>query len=258
MANKLLKFVFLFLLSSVIVGCGIKKPPQPLPEPSFEVKRIGKVVYIIPLQKGISAEGFLKKGDFLIRIDGRSFCFNVRHPLGKKKEACVPPAGGEKPSVALELAEDRVILNLRGYGSYRIYPVQEDGFLIPREIKEIKGTKAVLDRRFKDYKVAITGVMPGRESSPLVIEVLSRDPPVPEPPRDLQLVRRGQKIYLYWWHGEENLTFMVLRNGELLTKEPIRTNAFSDKAPQEETLYEVIAINRFNVKSPPARIIYKP
>lgn len=258
MAIRLLSFLLFTTVPLFFTGCGIKKPPSPLPEPRYSVKRIGDVTYVLPRKEGVSAQGFIKKGNYLMRIDGRSFCFRVRHKLGKKRKECVPPAGGEPPEVITEVSEDSVILHLDGYGAYRIYPLDDEGFVVPKPIMEVKDKRASIERKFSDYRVAITGVINGSESFPRIIEVIAREPPVPEPPTDPRIVSKKGRIYIYWWHGDEDVSFEVLMDGSLLTPTPIRENVFSLPDPGREVTFEIRAVNKYGRKSEPVKVNYKP
>ncbi len=251
----ILKRCFIFLNLTLFLSCGVKSDVKPLPEPEYEVLRIGEMVYLIPKNREVMPEGFRKEDGFFLRRERKKFCFEVKHVEGKSELACVGRAVEEKPSVELRLTREEAVLLFKDPGRYRIYPFR--GELIPRRISEVKGDRAVLKRGYKPYKVAVTKVINGSESPPVIVEIAPREPPKPSRPEGLKLVVRGGKLYLYWW-SEEDVRFLVYKNGELVTPEPTVQNVFVDDLPREKTTYEIRAVNEFGVKSEPVRIIYKP
>lgn len=253
-----LKFAFFLLILTISYGCGIKKEPVPIPKPSYEIKRIGEKVYLIPDKDVVKAEGFVKKGKYFIRIDSKAFCFRVYHRLGRSQRSCVDEAFRDLPRIVREISEDELALKLFGFDHYRIYRVSEEGQLIPDSFMEIKKQTTFLNRRFSDYVVAVTGVRGSVESDPVFIKVPSKEPPTPVPPQEVKTVLKGQKIVLYWTHTDEDVVFEVYRNGVLLTPRPIRVTVFSERAPDKPAVYEIVAVNRFGKKSLPARIFYRP
>ncbi len=251
-------FGFLFLIFSLLIGCGIKKSPVPLPYPEFTVKRIGDRIYLIPKTGDIKPEGFVKKGDLFVRIDSSPFCFKVTHRLGRSVMRCVEGARGEPPSVSITDLGEEVGINLGGYRLFRFYSVSGGDITLPHFLEAGEG-EVRLKKSLKSMKVAITGVLGSVESEPAYIEIPAKEVPSPAPPEDLRLIVRGGILYLYWWHREENIRgFIIRKNGMTITGRPIRSYVFSEPAPEEETTYEVIAINRFGKESEPARITYKP
>lgn len=258
MARRCLKNPFFFLIFLISFGCGIKKDPVPLPKPDFEIKRIGEKVYLIPGKDVVKAEGFLRKGRYFFRIDSKAFCFKVYHRLGRSVRACVDEALRDSPEITQEITEEGLKLNLSGFVRYRIYSVASGGELIPERSKEVRKQSVFLPRRFKDYEIAVTGVLGSVESDPVYIRIPSREPPTPIPPEDVRIIKKEGKVVLYWSHPEDEVLFEVYRNGALLTPSPIRVMVFSEDDPGKPTVYEIVAVNRFGKKSLPARVFYRP
>ena len=252
------RFGLLILIFMYILGCGIKKYPVPPPYPEFTIKRIGDKVYLIPETKGIKPEGFVKKGDMFVRIESDPFCFKVTHELGRSVMRCVEGAKGEPPYArVMDLGEEAGI-QLSGYRSFRFYRVSGGDIILPHFL-ETEGGEVRLKKSIKGMRVAITGVLSGVESEPAYVEIPAKEIPPPQPPEDLRLMVRGSTLYLYWWHRDEDiLGFIIRKNGMTLTDKPIRSYVFSEPAPEKETTYEVIAVNRFGKESQPARITYRP
>ena len=253
-----LKILFSHLILLISFGCGIKKDPVPLPKPDFEVKRIGEKVYLIPDKDVVKAEGFIRKGKYFFRIDSKAFCFRVYHRLGRSARACVEEAPGESLKIFQEITEDGLIINLSGFERYRIYKVSDKGELIPESSREVRKQSVLLERRYNDYEVAITGVTGSVESEPVFIKVPSKEPPTPSPPQEVKIIKKEGKVVLYWSHPEEDVLFEVYRDGALRTPSPIRVTVFAEEDPGEPAVYEIVAVNRFGKKSLPARVFYRP
>jgi len=256
MGSLRLKVLLLLSVALLTLSCGIKRPPKPLSPPEYEVRRIGSKVYLIPKTKDIVAEGFVSKNGFFLREDPNSFCFGVRSSQGKEVRSCVGEAKVERPSFEVRVGEEDVEVLLEE-GTYRLYPYRE-GELVPEQQGEVRGGRVELRREFRERKVWITKVIGDVESEPALITVPPIQPPQPKPPEDLIYMVRGEKIYLYWWTGEENVRSLVYKNGKLLTQEPILRNYFVDDLPREETLYEIVLVNEMGGRSEPGKIIYRP
>lgn len=250
-----LKTALLLLKIAIILGCGIKKSPKPLPLPNYEVKRIGSKVYVIAPVSEVEVKGFEVVNGFFVKEHPDRFCFRIRRLGGREVFHCVNRAKEGKPSVKVSFEGKKATLMFEEEGTYRIYPVKEH--LIPKKVKEFKGRVLVMERTFENRTYAVTKVEGSVESEPAVVNIPPLQPPRPEPPEDVSLVVREGRLYLYWWGGEDN-RYLVYRNGRLLTQEPIIRNVFVDDVPQTETVYEVVSVNKFGVRSEPARIIYKP
>jgi hypothetical protein len=254
MGFLLLFLGFIALIFMFSGGCGIKKPPKPPPYPEFQVKRIGDLVYVITADENVVVEGFEKGRGFWFTRREEKFCFKVSHRRGKTVLRCVGASPRGRPRVQVDLREDRVLIRAKGFGLYRIYPVGET--LIPVQVAEFRDT-LILKRERRTRRFGITGVLRNAETEPVLVEVPPLEPPAPEPPEDLSYTVRGNRIILFW-RGGEGLRYLVYRNGSLVTREPIRANVFVDRLPTSETVYEVVAINRFGKRSEPAVILYRP
>ncbi len=251
------KILFLLLKFGLILSCGIKKPPKPLPPPEYELKRIGSKVYLIPKIKGLKAEGFVPIDGFLVRDDPSRFCFKVSSPKGREVLSCVEEAGAGRPSLEVEVKNDRVEIIAKEVGTYRLYPYR-DGKLIPKPLAEVRGRKMEIERGLKPKIVGVTKVMGRVESEPTIVEIPPVEPLRPAPPEDVRYVVRGDKLFLYWWGPDDEVRFLVYRNGKLLTPEPIVSNYYVDELPKRETVYEIVSVNSAGAKSEPARIVYRP
>lgn len=255
MKRRKFKISLVILNTFILLSCGIKTDVEPLPKPKYKVLRVGDWVYIIPEDKKVIPEGFRKEGNFFVRKERGRFCFRVRHVEGKEETRCVREASSEKPRARLKVEGDKLKVLMEEEGIYRVYPYRDP--LIPSPIEETESGLIILSRKYKPYKVAITKVVDGIESDPIIVEVPALKPPAPPPPKGVKILKKAGKIYIYWW-AEENMKYMVYRNGEPLTKEPTHATIVSDDIPKQETTYEVVAINEFGVKSKPTRITYKP
>ena len=255
MKRRKFKISLVVLNAFTLLSCGIKTDVEPLPKPKYRVLRVGELVYIIPEDKNVIPEGFRKEGNFFVKKERGRFCFRVRHVEGKEETRCVREASSDKPEARVEVEGDHLKLSLEEEGKYRVYPYRDR--LIPQPIEEVEGDLITLKRKYEPYKVAITKVENGIESAPIVVDVPALKPPTPTPPKGVKILKKAGKIYIYWW-AEENMKYMVYKNGMPLTKEPTQATIVSDEIPAQETTYEVIAINEFGVRSKPARIIYKP
>jgi len=256
MGDWLLRFLFLFLNFCFIYACGIKRDPKPLPLPEFSLRRIGTYVYLIPKGKGVHAEGFFGERDFMFRLEKRNFCFRVWREKGRERNVCVEGAYTYRPKAELLLEKDRLIVRLSRSDRYRIYPYTDR--LIPKPIEEFVGSEVSLPREYSSKRYAITEVKGSVESEPLIVEVPAKIPPKPPKPEGVSYVKRGEKIYIYWFMQKDVKGYIVYRNGKLLTPEPILRNVFIDKEPEELTRYEIVSVNEFGVRSDPAVLIYKP
>ncbi|GAB6066525.1 hypothetical protein JCM9492_16200 [Aquifex pyrophilus] len=246
-----------FLLSLLLIlSCGIKSSPKPLPEPIFTLKRIGDYVYVIG--EDIEVKGFKKHKNFWYKKEERAFCFYVKHVKGKEKKACVPEAGRIKPRISYEEKEEKVIIRAEEKGIYNVYPY-EGNLLIPFPLKTFEDS-AELQKKYGDYEVGITKVINDVESQPVRLKIKRKPYPVPEPPYSAGYVISDGELILYWFHRDfENLKgFYVYKNGKKLNKEPIKRNVYVDRMPEERTIYKITAVNNFGVESEPVTVEVLP
>lgn len=255
MVCNLLKLTALCLIIFKLFSCGIKRDPKPPPLPDFELYRIGSYLYLVPLKGEILVEGFQRKDFYFVREEPGRLCFTVRRKGGREVLRCVEEAVRETPRVEIRIEPERVLILPREEGRFRLYPYREE--LIPKPVAEF-GEKAELRREFRERIYALTRVIGPVESAPLLVRVPPREPPAPPKPEHLRITVRDSKLYLYWWVEGEVEGFLVFRNEQLLTEEPIRSNVFVDDLPEGEVVYRVISINRFGKKSQPAEIRYRP
>ena len=250
------KILLIILKIGLILSCGIKKPPKPVLPPKYELKRIGSKVFLIPKTKALKAEGFVPVNGLLLKEDPSRFCFKVSGPQGKEVLSCVEEAVKVRPKAEAKVVEDKVEVLMADKGTYRVY-AYKGGELVPKPVMEFSGNRIELKRDYKEKIFGITKVIGKVESEPVVVKIPPLEPPEPEPPEDLRYIVRGGKLYIYW-SGGDDLSFLVYRNGKLLTSEPIVRNYFVDKLPEAETVYEVVSVNRLGGKSKPVRIVYRP
>jgi len=246
-------FFFLFLLS-----CGIKAPPKPLPEPQFEIKRIGSYVYVIG--EAIEVKGFEKNGNFWYKKNKNSFCFNIKHIKGKSKKVCVPEANLEKPQVAVKELKESIVIIPVEKGIFRVYRIIKDDLVNPTALKEFQ-KEIKIPREYKKFYIGITKVLgKGYESSPKVVKISPKPYPAPDPPYSGGYIPSIGKIVIYWFHRDyENLSgFNIYKNGVKLNKKPLKTATFIDKFPREKTVYKITAVNSFGVESKPLEITVYP
>jgi hypothetical protein len=257
MYRFILNLALPILTALLVATCGIKKDPEPLPKPKYKVLRVGSTVFLIPRNGDIYVEGFHKRDGFFEKLDPKAFCFRVKHRAGAEELVCVDKATSHVPKIELRDEGDAVVLSFGRKGTYRVRPYR-DG-IVPRLIYEVRNSQLKLKKRYEPYKVAITEVIGRVESEPVVVEVPAKEPPVPPKPVDLKVVVKGGKLYLFWWSNSEDIVgFLVFKNGKQITPKPIVQNYFVDTLPDERTLYEVVSVNRFGVRSEPASTFYSP
>ena len=255
MVCNLLKLTALCLITLELFSCGIKRDPKPPPLPDFDLYRIGSYIYLVPRSGEITPEGFRRKDFYFVREESGRVCFTVRQRGGKEVLRCVGEAVKLKPGVEVRIEPERVLILGRQGGRFRLYPYR--GELIPKPVAEF-GERTELKRDFRERVYALTEVIGSVESEPLLIRVPPLEPPAPPKPEHLRITVRDGKLYLYWWVEGEVEGFLVFRNGQLLTGEPIRSNVFIDDLPEGEVVYRVISVNRFGKRSQPAVIRYRP
>jgi len=243
----------IFLIPLVCTSCGVKRDPQPLPLPEFDLLRIGSRIYVVPRKGEILPEGFERRDSFFIRQEAGRVCFTVRRLEGGKVLSCVQEAVREKPKLEVRVESERVLVLSKG--RFRVYPYR--GELVPRPLKEFTDS-LVLERGFEEKVYAVTQITGSVESPPVLIRVPPKEPPTPPPPKDLSFAVRGGKIYIYWRSEGEVEGFLVYRNGRLLTQKPVKSHVFAENLPAGEAVYEVVSVNRFGRKSKPATIHYRP
>lgn len=245
-------FFFLFLL--FLLSCGIKAPPKPLPEPQFQVKRIGSYVYVIG--EAIEVKGFEKSGNFWYKKNKNSFCFNVRHIKGKSKKVCVSEANFEKPKVLIKEFQRNIVIIPVEKGIFRVYRIIKDDLVNPTALKEFQ-KEIKIPKEYKEFYIGITKVVGrGYESSPKVVKILPKPYPVPESPYSGGYILSKGKIVIYWFHKDyENLKgFNIYKNGIKLNKNPTKKTTFTDRIPNEKTIYKITAVNSFGMESKPLEI----
>ncbi len=240
-----LLFSFLFLS---LISCGVKTEPKPLPEPEFQVKRIGEFIYVIGNNLEIS--GFKKGDGFWFTRKKDAFCFYVKKVKGKGKKACVVEAIEYFPNIRTKELKESIKIFSEEEGTFRVYRVNRT-IPLPFPVKEFTHETTV-KKTYSKYRVAVTKVLRENvESYPIYIEIPPKPKPVPEPPYDVGYFRLNKKIVIYWFHNDfENLEgFNVYKNGEKVNKVPIKKNTFVDNYPEESTVYEIKAVNKFGLES---------
>ncbi|WP_461829118.1 rhamnogalacturonan endolyase family protein [Aquifex sp.] len=240
--------LFLLLLLLSLTSCGIKSEPKPLPEPEFRVKRVGEFVYVIG--SDLEVPGFQKVNGFWVVHKKESFCFHVKRVKGKEKKVCVSEAVKIFPNIKVQEHKDVVRIIPQEGETFRLYRVKGD-IPIPPPLKEFTYEISV-NKTYSKYRVAVTKVLKENlESYPTYVEIPPKPKPVPEPPYDAGYFRLDKKIVIYWFHNDfENLKgFNVYKNGEKVNDEPLKKNTFVDNYPEESTVYEIRAVNRFGVES---------
>ena len=247
--------LLLFFLFLSLSSCGIKSKPSPLPEPKFEVKRIGEFVYV--LGNKLEVEGFKRANNFWYTKNPERFCFVVKRVNGKSKNVCVPKAPKEVPKVKVKNLKEKVLILTQEEGVYHLYNVIDD-LPVPFQLQEFRN-KVSLEKSYYKYRVAITKVLKKSiESYPLYIEVKPKPKPTPKPPYDGGYILIEDKLILYWFHEDfENLIgFNVYKNGKRLNNNPIKKSVYIDKVPDREVLYEIRAINSFGLESKSFKIVF--
>ncbi|AAC07436.1 hypothetical protein [Aquifex aeolicus] len=250
--------MFLFLFFLLILSCGIKAPPKPLPEPQFSVKRIGEVVYVSG--QNIEVKNFKKLNEFWYKKEKSSFCFEVKHVKGKSKKVCVKESSGKPPELEIKELKEKVLLIPRESGTFRIYRVVKDKVLYPIPLKEFSKETEV-QKDYEPYYIGVTKVLSqDYESEPLIIKISPKPKPVPKPPYSAGYTVKGKKLIIYWFHEnyEELIGFNVYKNGKKLNETPLKRNYFEDELPKKETLYEITAVNRFGIESKPVKVFFHP
>jgi len=248
----------LFLFFLLILSCGIKAPPKPLPEPVFSVKRIGEFVYV--LGNDIKVEGFKKFDGFWYKKEKKALCFKVKHTKGKTKKVCVREAFKEIPKLEVRELKEEVLIIPKEEGVYRVYKVLKDKILYPNPLKEFK-KDVKIKKDYEPYYVGITKLISQNyESEPLIIKIPPKPKPAPKPPYAGGYTIKNEKLIIYWFHEsyDKIVGFNIYKNGEKLNKKPLKRNYFFDHIPDKDTIYEITAVNRFGMESKPLKIFFHP
>ena len=247
----------LLLLFLSLTSCGIKSKPKPLPEPQFQLKRIGKFVYVIG--ENLEVPGFQKGKGFWFIQKGEGFCFEVKRIKGKSKKVCVAEAVKYRPELEVQNLKESVKLIPEEQGTFRVYRVLND-MPIPIPIKEFQG-EIFLEKDYLKYRVAVTKVLKGYvESEPVFVDIPPKSKPVPEPPYDVGYFQIDGNLVIFWFHKnfEDLIGFNIYRNGKKINKEPLKKNTFVDDYPEKSTVYEIRAINKFGIESRGILVKIKP
>ena len=251
-----MRFLFLLLFLS-LTSCGVKSKPKPLPEPEFQIQRIGEFVYITG--SNLEVSGFKKGNGFWFARKKDAFCFYVKRIKGKEKQVCVSEAIKIFPNIKIQEQEEAVKIIPQEGGTFRLYSVKGDT-PIPPPFKEFTYEISV-KKTYSRYRVAVTKILKESvESYPVYIDILPKPKPVPEPPYYAGYFILDKKIVIYWFHRnfEDLKGFNVYKNGEKLNKKPIKRNIFVDNYPKELTVYEVRAVNKFDLESKGISIKIEP
>lgn len=243
---------FFILLSS----CGMKTKPEPLPKPMLEVKRVGSMVYVRPLQGEIDIKDFERWDGWFEKKQEKAFCFEVKRLGGKSAKVCVREALNRKPTAAFLGMEDRVLIKPEGFSDYKLYSIK-NGKMDPSSGKAIKGDHSI-ERDYFKRCYALTGVEQSIESEPLIFCVDPKKPPEVKDVSRLEYQVVDKKVYIFWSYETDELfeEFTVYKNGKLIGS--TKTNMYEDKLPEEKTLYTVRVKNRLGFESKGVNILYSP
>lgn len=248
--------LYLFLFPLLLLSCGVKTNPQPLPEPVVEVKRIGSKVYVRSLQGEIQVEGFEKSGEWFVKEQSSSFCFKVKRLGGRTEKFCVKRALETKPAVYVREDQESVLIIAEGFPSYRLYPVL-DGSVRLSEGMEFKGEYKISKDYYKRC-YAITGVVEGQESQPYKFCIASKPAPPIKDVQRLEYQEVSGKIYIFWSYTPDELfsEFIVYKNGKKVGS--TEAYMYEDNLPEEKTTYTVKVRNKLGFESPGVSITYSP
>lgn len=248
--------LYLFLLPLLLLSCGVKTNPQPLPEPIVEVKRIGSETYVRSLQGEIQVEGFEKVGEWFVKEQSSAFCFKIKRLAGRTEKFCVKKASETKPVVYVRESQDTVLLLAEGFPSYRLYPVL-NGRLNPSEGQQFKGQHTI-SRDYRKRCYAITGERDQQESQPYELCVAPKPTPPVNDVQRLDYQEVSGKLYIFWSYSPDELfsEFVVYKNGKQV--ETTQAYIYQDTAPKEKTTYTVKVRNKLGFESPGVSITYSP
>ncbi len=249
--------LFLFFLFLSLLSCGIKSKPKPLPEPKFQIKRIGEFVYVIG--NNLEVPGFKKVDGFWFTQKEEAFCFDVKRIKGKSKRVCVPKAVKQYPQISVKELKGAVKLISKEEGIFRIYKIKNT-FPVPFPIKEFN-KETFIPKTYSKYRIAVTKTLKENvESAPIFIDIPPKPKPIPDPPYDVGYFILDGKVVIYWFHKkfEDLQGFNIYKNGKKINKKPLKVNTFVDTYPQQTTIYEIRAVNKFGLESKGVSIKIKP
>jgi len=205
--------------------------------------------YVFVIGKNLEVEGFKKGRDYWYTTKREAFCFQVKRVEGKTKKACVEEAPILLPEVSVKEEEEFLVLAGEEGKLYRVYPYSGD-HPEPFALQEFKG-RGKLKKRYAPYSVALTEVLNGTESSPLVLFVPPKKPPSPPPPEGLSYLLHDGKIVFYWFHPEPEriVGFRLYLNGKPLNEKPLFVFTYELPLTSGRLTFGVSAVNSFGVES---------
>ena len=249
-----LSMPYLVLLLIILSSCGIKADTRPLLEPNVKVLRIGDSVYVISLEGDVKVEGFERKDGYYVKKSGEAFCFKVQRIEGKSSKHCVDRAIEKEPELKLEYMENKVLIHLRGFDKYALYPYVKEDINIRNRV--LVSEKLTLDRYYERACYAITGLVSGLESKPKVFCVEPLPPPIVEDVESLEYRVWGSSLLILWQYDKEYESFLIYKDGKLVGE--TYGFIFEYPLPKEVALFTVRVKRKGGFLSSGRSITYKP
>lgn len=185
-----------------LISCGIKSDTRPIQEPRFEIYRVGKSVYIKPLEENISVEGFSNVGPYLVFQKEEGFCFTIKSKRSSAKR-CVKEAKTQVPSFRLQKLNDLNYVYPEGDGEFALFILKDGVVNLSKSIKISEPLSSGcywLVRKYQDSfsepnEFCIKGEKPKEVS-------------------DVRIYTLGGRKYITWRYEGEYLKFVILLDGK--------------------------------------------
>ncbi|MCX8075431.1 MAG: hypothetical protein N3C57_00215 [Aquificaceae bacterium] len=244
----------LFLLLSLLAGCGIKSNPKVLEYPVVDIKRIGERVYVKSLSGDIRIKGFERLGNYWIKDNPEGFCFLVERIGERSKNFCVEPSTSIVPSFELLEKDEKVIVLPSGFESYYLYPVKDNAIVVEEGKAFIDSV--VIQRDYWQRCYAVAGISGSIQSKAVGLCVKPKPPPRVADVKSLEIREGSRSIYALWSYDEDYREFVVYVD----YKEVGRTKGFAFELPKPEkkVVISVKVINPMGFESEGYFVDYSP
>ncbi|MEN3034397.1 MAG: hypothetical protein ABDH18_05360 [Aquificaceae bacterium] len=196
------KGVWTALFLGFILSCGVKSDTKPLKPPQFEFYRIGRSVFIRPLEEGIVADGFSKLGPYLVVQNEEAFCFVVRNKSSGLKK-CVNRANTEIPRYSIQRLNGFSYIRPAGEGEFLLFRLK-DGM-----VSLEKGMRVSEPLSFGCFWLVKKSQEGFSQPAEFCIE-----PDLPKEVSNVQIFTAWGKKFISWSYEGDYLKFVILLDGK--------------------------------------------